>query len=322
MSHLTNMFRTMWSTPGPMAAVEIAQDHITGVSLMSGKRQPRLAGHAREPLPVGAVEPSVTTINVIDQTAVSKVLQSVLGRLPRRPKRIGLVVPDSVAKVSLVRFDTVPERRADFERLIRWQLRKAAPFRLEEAQVAFTPGASLPDGGCEFVVALMRLAIVEEYEAVCLAAGVEPGVVDLVSFGLINAVLAGTSAPTHQDWLLIHVAAGYNTIAIIRGRDVIFFRNRSTEDEGDLVDLVHQTGMYYEDRLEGTGLSRTLLAVTGNTERLEATEQLVRVIGDRLGTNVEMMTTPEVAFQDDGGPDVLQTLAAPLGLLLRERGVA
>ena len=129
-----------------MAAVEIAQDHITGVSLMSGKRQPRLAGHAREPLPVGAVEPSVTTINVIDQTAVSKVLQSVLGRLPRRPKRIGLVVPDSVAKVSLVRFDTVPERRADFERLIRWQLRKAAPFRLEEAQVAFTPGASLPDG--------------------------------------------------------------------------------------------------------------------------------------------------------------------------------
>ena len=172
MSYLTNTFRTMWSTPGPTAAIEIAQDQVTGVSLMPGKSQLRLAGHASEPLPAGAVEPGVTTTNVLDQTAVAKALHSVLGRLPRRPKRIGLVVPDSVAKVSLVRFDSVPARREDLERLIRWQVRKAAPFRLEEAQVAFTPGASLPDGGREFVVALMRLAVVKEYEAVCLAAGV------------------------------------------------------------------------------------------------------------------------------------------------------
>ena len=323
MSYLANTFRAMWSTPGPTAAIEIARDQISGVSLTSGKSHPRVAGHASEPLPAGALAPSVTTTNVIDRPTVTRALQSVLTRLPRRPRRIGLVVPDSVAKVSLVRFDSVPARRADLERLIRWQVRKAAPFKLEEAQVAFTPGASLPEGGREFIVALMRLAIVEEYEAVCLAAGVQPGVVDLVSFSLINAALVGTSTPTNQDWLLVHAAAGYNTIAIIRGHDVIFFRNRLIEHEGDLADLVHQTAMYYEDRLDGAGLSRTLLAAAAHTKP-QTTEQLVRVIGGRLGTEVEMMTTHAVSSRDADAGDsgVLRSLAGPLGLLLREREAA
>ena len=57
-----------------------------------------------------------------------------------KPRRVGLVVPDPVAKVSLVRFERVPARGQDLAELVRWQVRKAAPFRIEDAQVAFTPG--------------------------------------------------------------------------------------------------------------------------------------------------------------------------------------
>ena len=41
--------------------------------------------------------------------------------------------------------------------------------------------------------------------------------------------------------------------------DLMFFRSRGAEGEGTLADLVHQTAMYYEDRLSGAGFSRVML---------------------------------------------------------------
>ena len=73
-----------------------------------------------------------------------------------RVRRVALVVPDSIAKVSLVRLESVPARAQDLDQLIRWHVRKSAPFPIEEAQVTYSPGAPAPDGGREFVVALAR----------------------------------------------------------------------------------------------------------------------------------------------------------------------
>ena len=64
-----------------------------------------------EPLPPGALVPSLTAANTHDRTAVVGALGRVL-ELIGRPRRIGLVVPDVVAKVSLVRFEQVPPKRS------------------------------------------------------------------------------------------------------------------------------------------------------------------------------------------------------------------
>ena len=48
----------------------------------------------------------------------------------------------------------------------------------------------------EFVVLMARKDIVREYETACEAAGAQAGIVDLATFNVINAVLAGSQAPT------------------------------------------------------------------------------------------------------------------------------
>src|SRR6185436_9770611 len=113
--------------------------------------------------------------------------------------------------------------------------------------------------GHEFVVTLAKRDVIEEYEQLCAAAGAHAGIVDLATLNVINAVLAGAGAPT-GDWLLVNIAAGYTSVALLRGAHVIFFRNRAADTEGTLADLVHQTAMYYEDRLKGGGFARVLLA--------------------------------------------------------------
>src|SRR5881227_3092715 len=76
-------------------------------------------------------------------------------------------------------------------------------------------------------------------------------------------VLASSSAP-EEDWLLVHVTQEDATMAILRGEHLVFFRNRAADGEATLADMVHQTTMYYEDRLSGKGFGKVLLAGTGS----------------------------------------------------------
>src|SRR5215831_791237 len=320
-----SVFDSLRVASGPGVAVEIDADHVSAARIETRGGAPVVQVHASEALPAGALVPSLTAANIINRQVLATALERVLEQVGR-PRRIGLVVPDLVAKVSLVRFEHVPTRSADLDQLVRWQVRKTAPFPIEEAQVSYVPGAKSADGR-EFIVSLARRAIVEDYESLCAAAGAHAGIVDLATFNVINAALASMLTASAGDWLLVHVAADYASIAILRGADLIFFRNRATDGEGTLADVVHQTAMYYEDRLQGTGFVRAFLtgAAGGSGRQHADAEELRRSLQDRLQRPLEIVDTSRAATLTDrisASPALLDTLAPLVGLLVRTRDAA
>jgi Tfp pilus assembly PilM family ATPase len=310
------------SSRPPAAALEIDAHRVTAAIVSPHGSSSVLTSYASEPLPAGAVVPGLNASNVHDSTALTSVIRSVLDAVTPRPRRIALILPDTVAKFSLLRFEKVPARAQDLDQLIRWQIRKAAPFKIEDAQLAWVPGIALPGGGREYLVTVARRDVIESYEHACVAAGAHPGIVDLASVNLVNAVLAlhGGAVPG-ADWLLVHVAGDYSTVAVVRGGDVIFFRTRPAERPEDLADLVHQTAMYHEDRLGGGGFSRVVLA-GGSSRGAEAADRIRRDLEARVGRAVEALDfRGAVALRDRivAGPEVLDLLAPAVGVLLRER---
>ncbi len=324
-----SFFDTLRRTPAPTVAVEIARHSVAAASLEVRGGSPVIAAHASEPLPGGALVPSLTGQNVHDQAAVVAALDRVLERLGGRPRRVGLVVPDVVAKVSIVRFEKVPQRAQDLDELVRWQIRKTAPFAVEDAQVGYAPGLLAPDGQ-DFVVSLARRAVVAEYEQICAAVGAHAGIVDLATFNVVNAVIAAgdpstgsrlARAESRADWLLVHMAPDYGSLAIVRDDALIFFRNRAADSDGSLADLVHQTAMYYEDRLQGSGFSRVVLAGAGR-DAADA-DAVRRSLEERLQTPVDTVDPRAAAALTDrisAAPALLDTLAPLVGMLLRDRG--
>ena len=173
--------RTSWlASPPPSAAVEVSSRHVTVVAVSPQAGGSIVSGYAAEPLPAGAVEPALNAVNVHDADALAAAVRAALDKVSPRPRRIALVLPDTVAKVSLVRFDTVPARAQDLDQLIRWQVRKAAPFRIEDASLSWVPGVALDGGGREFIVTAARRDVIESYEGACDASGAHAGIVDLV----------------------------------------------------------------------------------------------------------------------------------------------
>src|SRR5690349_24301328 len=117
--------------PAPPVAVELASHRVSAAAVERRGGRAVVVAHASEPLPRGALVPSLTSANIHDPEGVAAALGRVLERLGRNTRRVGLVLPDSMAKVSIVRFEKVPQRTQDLEQLVRWQVRKAAPFPIE-----------------------------------------------------------------------------------------------------------------------------------------------------------------------------------------------
>src|SRR5262249_22110292 len=129
----------------PTAAVEIAAGRVSAATIEWRGKQAVVGAYATELLPAGALVPSLHGADVHDRRTVLGALTRALERVGR-PRRVGLVVPDVTAKVSLVKFERVPPRAQDLDQLVRWQVRKTAPFPIDEAQVSYVPALQAADG--------------------------------------------------------------------------------------------------------------------------------------------------------------------------------
>jgi type IV pilus assembly protein PilM len=320
---------TSWlASPLPDAAVEIAPDRVSAAVLALRGRSARVQAYASEPLPAGSITASLGARNIADREAVAAAARVVLGRLGTRAARIALVIPDLAGKASVIRFERVPPRRDDLDQLVRWQIRKSLPFPIEDACVTYTPGRQDPQGS-EFIVVAARRDVISEYESVCADAGAYAGLVELATFSVLNLILAaaaqgspGAPTATAGDWLVVHMRPDYTSIAILRDGALIFFRNRPEGDEEPLTDVVHQTAMYYQDRLAGQGFRRVLLGGSGRS--IGAFDEARQDLEERLGTHVEPIDpTASVALPDRMGiPPNVQDVLAPLAgtLLAQSRG--
>jgi Tfp pilus assembly PilM family ATPase len=305
-----------WLAPAPpTVAVEIASRRVTVVSVEHSAAGPVVAGQATELLPEGAVVPGLTGGNIRVPAAVEDALGKALDRAGLRgTRRAALVVPDSVARVSLLTFDDIPSRPDDLDRFMRWQLKKSTPFAIEEAQVSYFPvgGAGQP---IMMAGVVSRRDVIAEYEAIVEGAGIHAGIVDLASFNVMNAIV-GVGGEVAGDWLLVHLAAEATSLAILRGDQLMFYRHRTAVDEESLGSLVHQTAMYHEDRLGGGGFARVWLSGGG-----AATDAARAEVSGRLNVSVGTFDIASAAGVTDrgGSTDLADTLAAPVGILIRER---
>jgi len=309
---------TSWLSSPPLdAAIEIAPEAVS-IAVLGGRQTPIVQGYAVEPLPLGAVAPSLMTSNITDRAAVVRALRAACDSVGVRPRRAALVIPDLSAKVSLVKFEKAPSRRDDLEQMIRWQMKKSTPFPVDDACLTYSPGARAADGN-EYLVVAARRETIREYEGVCEEAGIEAGLIDLSTLAVVNLFLSSGPAAS-GDWLVVHMRPEFTSIVILRREDVIFFRNRAEGDQEELQDVVHQTAMYYQDRLDGRGFVRVLLGGLGRTPG--AVDLARRNLEEHMSTIVEPIDPTRGAQLTDrihATPELMATLAPLIGMLLRTR---
>ena len=310
-----------WFAPAPPSiAVEVTSRRVTVASVSAARGRPTVGAYASEALPDGAVTPALAGLNIVAPDDVVAALGRALEQAGlRAARRAALVVPDHVARVSLVTLTDVPARPADLDTILRWQLRKSLPFPIGEARVAHFV-AHADGASTTFATVAAREDVLAQYEGVTSALDIHAGIVDLAGFNVVNAILAG--GRLDGDALVVCLAPESTTLAILRDGHLMFCRQRAAVHDEPLDTLVHQTAMYHRDRLGGATFRHVWLAgaASQSAESAGARAQ----IEQRLGLAVqEVDVRPLVGLKNRSITAAdLDALAAPVGVILRESRVA
>jgi type IV pilus assembly protein PilM len=159
-----------------------------------------------------------------------------------------MVLPDTVVRVFVLDFDSLPGKPAEAFPVLRFRLRKMVPFDVEHAAVSYQV---LTESKSELKVlaAVIPNAILQEYEAAVRAAGYEPGTV------LPSSLAALAGIDSLEAVLTANLSGLALTTSITNGNDLLLYRTLDLpEDPGLRLTEVRRgvavAAAYYEDKLQ------------------------------------------------------------------------
>ena len=315
----------------PPVAVEVERGRLTLVRVKRKARQrPLLEAFRIQPAPQPEPGGSATVFkpnlgSLEDMARQAKELFAMSGT---KPGRLSLILPDNLAKVSIVSLPERPANRKQLGEMLRFKLRRSVPFKLEDAAIS---SWALPAAGPEhhFLVAVMMRSVVEQYEAAFEAAGGRPGLVDLCTPSLFNLARADIAKAVSggSDAALLNCTRTYFTLLIVRADRVVFYRCK-TYAGGEEDDATARLGVmarelassfsYYAEKLEGGGVGTVFVRAVS-----PGLDEVVPVL-ERVGVSAIRPIDASAAVDAVNGSrfDPLdgQTLAPALGSALGRTG--
>jgi type IV pilus assembly protein PilM len=238
--------------------------------------------HTVRRLGPGMVRPSLTPGNIGDAAGLSESLAGALSTVGGRKRDVIAILPDAAVRVALLDFDTLPEKSADAEPIVRFRLRKAVPFDAEHAALSFQMFRRPTT--VRVLAAVTPREVLNEYESAFHAAGYEPGVVLPSTLAALGAVEA--DRPT----LLVKCDGNFVSIAIADGNELVFYRmldSASGRSGAALADEVYPSIVFFEDNYSSR-IERIFLACPNTEELKTALEEQTGVRAQSLESGVDV----------------------------------
>ena len=260
----------------PSVAVDMGIHNLTLARLAKDKdKRWTLTAFDQVDLPEDLVESDVFRIHLTSADRYRAIIAASLQKEGVKTDKISLVLPDHMARVALLPFEELPRTRRAVTELVRWKLKKAVPFKVEDAAVDYEIFPGEAGRGVSVLAVLMPLSVVAQQEAAFLAQGIRPGLVDLSTFSLLHLYRQAIDAdmPVGGDFLLINATDVFFTLMIFRHGIPIFYRCKlfafGGEGNGDAAQrLIHRESqaslVYYQERLNGRELSRVYMRLVGH----------------------------------------------------------
>jgi type IV pilus assembly protein PilM len=283
-------------------AVELSPQGVLAAASPGAGKPPV---YAFEPLPHGALVPGISEPNLRAPEAVANAMRVALGQVSPRTRSVTVVVPDTVVRVFVLDFDSLPAKAAEAIPILRFRLRKMVPFDVEHAGVSYQILLETKTE-CKVLAAVLPGPVLAEYEAVVRRAGFEPGSVLPTSLAALGAI------DSTDPVLIANLSALALTTAITHGQDLLLYRTLDLPEEPaqrlqEVQRGVSVAAAYFEDKL---GARPRLLYYAGIGAGGNSTaEDFARWIDDPELTVADLAPLPETGA------------ATPLGNLMSLAGV-
>jgi hypothetical protein len=248
----------------PSVAIELSEERLCMARARQGGGRDLEAWFSAE-IPAGAVRSSPVQQNLVSIDRIRPLIQAARDRVAPGGATVALCLPDCVTRISIIQTDSLPKSVEAQRELVSWRMKKALPFRVDEAQLAWQAFPQ-PDGKVHLLASVIRRRVLEQYEALLAEEGLNVGAVTTSSMALAELL-----PPTAGDSVMLCVGAGYFSLLLASPDQPLLYRCKSlpeTERQGAERDW-YVTGEllptieYYRRRLGGKGPADLHLHVSG-----------------------------------------------------------
>ena len=215
----------------PPAALEIATNRVCAAAVDLRGARPTVTAHAAELLSAGVVTPSLTNANVKDRPTLVGMVRRMLGhRRPSASHRAHSAGPGRQGVAGEVRegacmattSNSWSAGRCGRRHRFPSKKRRSASCRARRPPTARSSSCRSPGA-----------MIVKSTKTLCAEAGAHAGLVDLSTFNVINAVLAGLGSADAATGCSSTSPPTRRRSRSCAGRDLIFFRSRGADARRD-----------------------------------------------------------------------------------------
>jgi type IV pilus assembly protein PilM len=250
---------------GPTLACEITPERVIaarktddGVSLDS---------YTARAIPAGVVVPRLGEANISNGDALKQAIADVLTTVGARTRDIVAILPDASVRIAILDFDTLPDKKADADGVVRFRLKKALPFDVDESVVSYDVFRS--EGKVQVVAAIVLASVLNEYEGIFRDLGYAPG------FVVPSALAALGNVEEGEPVMVIKSDATTTTVAIVGNGQLLLFRTLENPSAGppkaeQLAEDVHSSMVFFEDTYN-MKVSRILVGGSLEAENIGST---------------------------------------------------
>lgn len=315
----------------PPLAVEVGDGclHLAYLERTQDKKKKLiLRRYCRVDLPEGALRTEFGKRNVLRPAEVGQALLEALERESIETREISLILPDHLARTSLLHMGEKLGRKEEVLEVIRWKLRKAVPFKVEDAHIDYQMFPSPTDGGSHLCHAVLILRpVLDSYEDLMTDLGLHAGLLDLSTFSIAN-LYRPVLERAEKDAFLLNVTGSFFALLILRQGVPIFYRAKSYAFAGQVdsrratvVREVDSSLAYYRERLGGQVPVQIHLRCIDMDLNLLQEELAERVEGSVLPVDPTQVVEVEPRSHDmEEQRDMMQRIAPALGAALGRHG--
>jgi type IV pilus assembly protein PilM len=242
----------------PALACEVTPDGVLAARQAAGGQVEMSFAPLANPLSEDIVRPGLTAPNFADREAVVAALRQALDDVVAKERALTLEVPDATVRVLILDFDSLPAKPQEALPIVRFRLRKLAPFDVDHAAVSYQvmrqdhgSNEGRRDDQTRALVTVMPAAVRSEYEDAVRAAGYEPGVV-------LPSMLASLAAARSDEAALVVNRSGLSlTTAIASGEELLLHRTMelptgNAAQREEMAQAVTVASAYFEDTMNKT----------------------------------------------------------------------
>lgn len=229
-----------WISSRPHRCLKFGADSIAWAETERNWRGQRRYKCVMSPLPDGMIKPSPTESNLSDLSALAGCIRALTGSgsthhahggaiLSDLPRRIGVLLPDTAVRVTVLHFEKLPARQEERDALIRWRLGQEQLSPLSGAKVLFHlfHDRSEGNGPAHTVLAVAaQESVLMQYESLCESAGLIPqevGITSLRMFDLWRRASSGSHWRS-RDCLWVNVSDRALTTMICQQGRLLLYR--------------------------------------------------------------------------------------------------